>query len=66
MQASWLAQSVSPYGPRLADSMGFLVVSLTSLTPTILPLSATMGFLKFHLMFGCLSLFVIGFVPISC
>ena len=29
--------SVSPYGPRLVDSVGFLVVSLTILSPTILP-----------------------------
>ena len=29
--------SVSPYGPRLVDSVGFLVVSLTPLAPTILP-----------------------------
>ena len=29
--------SVSPYEPRLVDSVGFLVVSLTPLAPTILP-----------------------------
>jgi hypothetical protein len=29
--------SMSLYGPRLVDSVGFLVVSLTPLTPSILP-----------------------------
>lgn len=31
-----MSQSVSPYDPRLADSVGFLVVSLSPLAPTIL------------------------------
>ena len=30
--------SVRPYGTRLVNSVGFLVVSLTLLAPTILPL----------------------------
>ena len=30
--------SVSPHGPRLLDPLGLLVVSLTSLAPSILPL----------------------------
>ena len=30
--------SVGPYGPRLVDPVGFLVMSLTPLDPSILPL----------------------------
>jgi hypothetical protein len=38
MHALWLGSSVSvaPYEPRLVDSVGFLVVSLISLAPSIL------------------------------
>lgn len=44
--------SVSPYEPRLVDSMGFLEVSLNLLAHTILPLSST-GVSELHLMLGC-------------
>ena len=30
--------SVSPYGPSLVDSIGFLVVPMTALAPLILPI----------------------------
>ena len=45
--------SVSPYEPRLADSLSFLVVSLTPLALTILSPHSSAGFPKLQLMFGC-------------
>ena len=44
--------SVTPYELRLVVSVCFIVVSLTPLAPTILPLSSSTGFPKLHLMFG--------------
>jgi hypothetical protein len=46
--------SVSPYGPKLVDSLCFLMVSLAPLAPTILhPLILQhAAFLKLCLMFG--------------
>jgi hypothetical protein len=47
--------SVSPYRPRLVDSVGFVVVPLISwLLQTVLSLSS--GFPKLYLMFGSGSL----------
>lgn len=43
--------AVSPHGPRLVDAVGFLVVSLNPLPPSILPSSTCLPDL--HLMFGC-------------
>ena len=45
--------SVSTYEPRLVDSVGFLVVSLTPQAP---PSPSFTGFPELHLMFGCVSL----------
>ena len=53
---------ISYYGSRLVDSVGFLVVPLTSLASTILPAFDHHGFYfstvvhKLHLMFVCGSL----------
>lgn len=59
MHALWLAvQSVSPSGPRLIESVGFLVVSLW-LLPFFLP-----GFHKLHLMFDSGSQHLFPSVPL--
>ena len=38
--------SMSPHGPRLVNSVSFLVVSLTSLAPSILPTPLPRDFLS--------------------
>ena len=45
--------SVSSYGPKLVDYVGFLVVSLTPLIPSILPPPLLQDFPKLCLIFGC-------------
>lgn len=40
--------SVSPYGPRLVDPIGFLVVSFSPFSPC-----PSIGLSKLHRMFGC-------------
>ena len=54
--------SVSPYGPMLLDSVGLLVVSLTFLAPTILPLNHLHDSHKLSLIELCVS----ASVSISC
>ena len=44
-----------PCGPRLVDSVGFIIMSLTYLAPKN-PFSPSAGFPKLHLVFGCGSL----------
>lgn len=51
---------MSPCEPRLVDFIGFLVVSLTPLGPSIL-LPFSTGFLKLCLMFGSGSLHLFPF-----
>lgn len=48
--------SGSPYELRLVGFVGFLVVPLTLLVSTILPLLSSTGFPKIGLMFDCGSL----------
>ena len=49
--------SVSPYGPRLVDFVGFLVMSLTPLVLTILSFLPFLCMIaKLCLVFGCGSL----------
>jgi hypothetical protein len=57
MQDPWLASdsvSLSPYGPRLVDSV--LVMTVSPLAPTILSLPLLQDSLKLCLVFGCGSL----------
>ena len=52
----WWSVSMSPYGPRLLDSVGvFCAVLQPTISYNISPPSST-GFLKICLMFGCGSL----------
>jgi hypothetical protein len=44
---------MSPYAPRLIDSVGFLVVSSTSMSPLVLPPTSSTGFPELCLIFGC-------------
>lgn len=48
--------SMSTHEPCLVDSVGWVLVSLAPLAPTVLPSLSSVGFSKLHLMFGSGSL----------